>query len=371
MTGGRYLLGDFLARKLRLMGGEKNTTVVYSPGHLGDVLHAIPMLRALRAGKPRARIIWLAGPWSESLARRYSHYVDEIRIFGPDAPPYTRGRREWRQGAWHQWRLAMELRKEGVEVLIGPLDGVGRFLANAVCPRQWLGIGDPRPPRVRPEIQTHIQSYEKGRYEADALCGLLKPLGIDAHANRLEYRVVQEERDAADVFLAGQKMEHGRSLALIAPGSGWSGKNWLPDRFGVVADWLVQKKGFQVAWVGGPGEEPLVPKSRDRDFNWVGKTALPLLAAVIERARLFVGNDGGLLHLAAAMDVPTVSIWGPTSPGKWGPKGAIQRQIRKVEHCDGCIYWDYREICRHDHACMKAVVVEEVKVAIKSIIKGS
>ena len=120
-----------------------------------------------------------------------------------------------------------------------------------------------------------------------------------------------------------------------------------------------------MAWVGGPGEEPLVPKSRDRDFNGVGKTALPLLAAVMERARLFVGNDGGLLHLAAAMDVPTVSIWGPTSPGKWGPQGAIHRQIRKVEHCDGCIYWDYREICRHDHACMKAVAPEDVQAAIR------
>ena len=92
---------------------------------------------------------------------------------------------------------------------------------------------------------------------------------------------------------------------------------------------------------------------------------LALLAAVMERARLFVGNDGGLLHLAAAMDVPTVSIWGPTSPGKWGPQGAIHRQIRKVEHCDGCIYWDYREICRHDHACMKAVAPEDVQAAIR------
>ena len=113
-----------------------------------------------------------------------------------------------------------------------------------------------------------------------------------------------------------------------------------------------------------------VPADRAIDFNWIGKTPLPLLAAVLARADLFVGNDGGLLHLAAALDVPTVSIWGPTSPGKWGPKGPIHRQSRKVERCEGCIYWDYRETCRHDHACMQAVAVQEVQAAINELTAG-
>ncbi|NLG36027.1 MAG: glycosyltransferase family 9 protein [Lentisphaerae bacterium] len=399
--------------------GSSQATVVYTPGHLGDVLHVVPMLKALKQAKPNTKIIWLVGPWSESLARRYAGYVDEIAVFGPNLPPFTRGRREWRQSAWRQWRMAMSLRREEADVLIGPLDGVGRFLANAISPRLWIGIGDRRPPRVRQKIETSVQPYEKDRYEADAWCGLLKPLGLEAHAERLEYVVTPAERAAAAAFLGAEGVAADRPLALIAPGSGWIGKNWLPDRFGEVAEWLSgsalgdygeldaaqgepdraafeqpgsagmprpteslrvgswagrtlrvsRTNGFQIAWVGGSGEESLVPASRAVDFNWVGKTPLPLLAAVMERANLFLGNDSGLLHLAAALDVPTVSIWGPTSPGKWGPKGSSHCQIRKVERCEGCIYWDYRETCLHEHACMKAVEVEEVQRAIWDVMK--
>lgn len=364
----RYPLLDIAGRVFRGRRGDGDTIVVFTPGHLGDVLHVVPMLKALRAGKPEAKISWLVGPWSEGLACRYAHHVDDIRIFGPQLPPYTRGRRDWRQSAWRQWRLARQLRARGVDVFIGPLDGVGRFLANALAPRLWSGIGDRRPPRVEAAIHTVVQPYEKDRYEADAWCGLLGPLGIEAQADRLEYKVTSEERAAADAFLRAEGVDAARPLAVIAPGSGWSGKNWLPERFAAVAEWLSHAQGSQVAWVGGEGEERLVPESRGSDLNWVGATSIPLLAAVMVKAQLFVGNDSGLLHIAAALAVPTVSVWGPTSSGKWGPKGPIHRQIHKGERCEGCIYWDYRETCRHDHACMKAVEVEEVIQAVGDIL---
>lgn len=366
----RYGLLDAMARRLPETKRAGLALVLCSPGHLGDILHAVPMLRALRGGRPDAKIIWLVGPWSEPLARRYAACVDEIRVFGPNLPPYVRGKREWRQSLWHQWRLALELRAEGVEAFIGPMDGVGRFLANAICPRVWIGIGDRRPPRVRAAVETVVQPYEKNRYEADALCGLLAPLGIAAGAQRLEYAVTPEERKAADVFLKTEGVELARPLALIAPGSGWSGKNWFPERFGQVAEWVAKEKNTQIGWVGGSVEQSLVPAVRASDFIWMGKTPLPLLAAVMERTHLLICNDGGLLHLAAALDVPTISIWGPTSPGKWAPKGPAHRQIRKVERCDGCIYWDYREICRHDHACMKAVEVEDVLSGLAGMMAG-
>ncbi len=367
MSRWRYKLLSAWACRLPFSPGTGRAIVVFSPGHLGDILHAVPMLKALRRAKPGTKIIWLVGPWSEALARRYAGYGDEIQVFGPNLPPFTRGRREWRQSAWVQWQLGMMLRKAGIGTLIGSMSVTGRYLANAICPRLWIGIGDRRPPRVRPEIETVVQPYEKDRYEADAWCGLLKPLGIEAHADRLEYEVTPEERAAAEAFLRAEGVAADRPLALIAPGSGWSGKNWLPQRFAVVAQWLAMENKFQVAWVGGPGEESLVPSTCGPAFNWVGKTSLPMLAAVMERARLFIGNDGGLLHVAAALNVPTVSVWGPTHPGKWGPKGPLHRQIRKVERCEGCIYWDYRESCRHDHACMKAVGVNGVQRAILDI----
>ena len=366
----RYPLLDGIARRLPVRAARGAAVAVVTPGHLGDVLHAVPMLKALRNAKPGTKIVWLVGPWSAALARRYAGYVDEVRIFGPNLPNYARGKREWRQSAWSQWRLALDLRRTGIDVLIAPLDGVGRFLANAVCPRTWIGIGDRRPPRVRPEIATVVQPYEKDRYEADAWCGLLEPLGIAARAERLVYEPTAAERQAADEFLRAEGVDPERPLVLIAPGSGWSGKNWLPERFGDVAAWLAAERSAQIAWIGGPDEAGLVPEARTGDFRWFGKVPLATLAAAMTRAQLFVGNDGGLLHFAAAQDVPTVSVWGPTSPGKWGPKGPRHRQIRKGERCDGCIYWDFREICRHDRACMEAVAVEDTTRAIAEVLNN-
>ena len=363
----RYPMLDCAARRLSVPALRGSAVVVHTPGHLGDVLHAVPMLHALRAAKPGAKIIWLVGPWSEPLARRYARHVDEIRVFGPNLPNYARGKREWRQSAWRQWRLVLELRRLGVDALIAPLDAPGRFLANAVCPRTWVGIGDRRPPRVRPEIATHVQPYEMDRFEADAWCGLLEPLGIAVRTERLAYEPTPAEQQAADEFLLSAGVDAKRPLVLIAPGSGWSGKNWLSERFGEVAAWLATERRAQIAWIGGPDEAGLVPKDRTGDYHWFGEVPLPVLAAAMPRARLFVGNDGGLLHFAAAQGVPTVSIWGPTSPGKWGPKGERHRQIRKVERCEGCVYWDFRATCRHDRACMKAVETENVLAAIRDV----
>lgn len=363
----RYHLLDACARGLPAKSPEMNTVVIYSPGHLGDILHEVPMLRRLREGNPDAMLIWLVGPWSEALARRYAGLADEIHVFGPNLPPFTRGKREWRQGLWTQWRLALALRRKGVDVLVGAADPVARFLANAICPRLWIGVGEWRPPRVRKSIRTCFHPYEKDRYEADALADLLREIGIESKVDHLEYQVTADEEQTAADFLQAEGVDPVVPLVILAPGSGWQGKNWLPERYGEVADWLRREKSCQMAWVGTREELALVPAGASGDFNWMGKTPLPLLVAVMARARMFVGNDGGLMHFAAAMDVPTVTIWGPTSPGKWGPKGPLHRQIRKVESCAGCIYWDYRESCRHDHRCMKAVTTLDVLDAIESV----
>ena len=363
----------WMAEAMRAFPGARGpgpAAVVFTPGHLGDVLHAAPMLKALRAARPGGRIVWLAGPWCAALARRWLGTVDEVRVLGPNLPPYVRGRREWMQGAARQMAAALALRREGVAELIAPMDAVGRFLANGIRPAKWIGIGEKRPPRVRDDVETFVRPYEKDRCEADALAGLLEPLGIWARASKPDYAPTPGERAEAAAFLGGEGVDPARPLAVLAPGSGWSGKNWLPERFGAVAEWLARERGFQVAWAGGPGEERLVPRVAVRTFDWVGRLPLPLFAAALERARLFVGNDAGLLHFAAAMDVPTVSVWGPTSPGKWGPKGSRHRLVRRMERCPGCVYWDWRETCKRDGECMKAVAVADVVEAIRDVLRG-
>ena len=99
--------------------------------------------------------------------------------------------------------------------------------------------------------------------------------------------------------------------------------------------------------------------------KWFGRFSIPELAAVMERASLWLGNDSGPMHLAAAVRCPTVSLWGATEPGKWAPRGEKHRHIRRMERCPGCEYWNPAKRClQAKHACMEAISVEEVEMAL-------
>ena len=105
MNRGRYHVLDALARKFLRPRETTGAVVVYTPGHLGDVLHAVPMLKRLRQGLPGRRILWVVGPWSAPLAGRYPEWADEIVEFAPGAFASYRGARTWRQWLARQWRL--------------------------------------------------------------------------------------------------------------------------------------------------------------------------------------------------------------------------------------------------------------------------
>lgn len=375
--GCRYLLMGEAGRWWGRLGcGDRGTVVVYSAKHLGDVLHTVPLLRRLRGaiGVER-RLVWLVGAWSEEVARRVGQgIVDEVRVYSPVWANQVRGEKKGWQTAWEQWRLAWRLRREGAEMLVqtGMEDAVGRFLANVVRPRLWVALGDRRPPRVAGSVEVRLQPYESRRYEAEALAGLaalaFPGQGAGGEEVRLEWVVTEGERGRAEAFLAEEGVGSGERVAVISPGSGSGVKNWASERFGAVAEWLAKEKGMRVAWVGAAGERSLKPAGREGDLDWMGRTDLGLLGALLERAALWVGNDSGVMHLASAVGCPTVSVWGPTEPEKWGPRGEKHRWVRKWERCPGCVYWDYRMGCaRGDHACMEAVGVDEVEAAIREV----
>ncbi|MBR6021548.1 MAG: hypothetical protein IK066_03920, partial [Kiritimatiellae bacterium] len=141
MNGVYQALGE-LARRWPGGGGKRGTVAVALTGHLGDFLVATPMLRQLRRGLPRARIVWLVGGWNLGVAERYGWMADEIWTWAEDAPSQWR-ERKWRVGSWGQARVGWALRRAGVETLVpNGLESPGkRFLANAARPTLWVGRG--------------------------------------------------------------------------------------------------------------------------------------------------------------------------------------------------------------------------------------
>jgi heptosyltransferase-2 len=139
-----------------------------------------------------------------------------------------------------------------------------------------------------------------------------------------------------------------------------SAKRWLPERFAAVADILRRQRGVRVAILGGADERPLaraLGAALGAPFvDLCGSTGLGELAGVLSGLSLLISNDSGPMHLAAALGVPLVAIFGPTDWRETAPAAGHGRLVREPVHCSPC---KLRE-CPVDHACMRRVTVERV-----------
>lgn len=371
----RFFDGLELLPLRQASNGPKREVVVHMPGHLGDLLQLTPMLRSLRAWATGRRVTWLVGAWTVELARRYTGWVDEIREFSPQQDTLTRGNASWKRNVAMQWRDLRRLRKKGIDVLIStmPENPATRFVANTLNPRLWVGVGERRPPRVRTDIQVEMMPFEKDCPEAEAqlkLLDIVRRERGDSDARRLqtslklEFPVAEDEREWAGPFLEAEGAA-SKPFAILSPGSGWSGKNWPTERFSELATRL-QARGLAVAWTGTPRERELC---RGPGYNWMGKLTLGQLAALMERAAVWIGNDSGPLHLAVAVGCKTVSFWGPTSEGKWGGQGPSHVKVRGMTRCSECVYWDWRRLCpKEGHPCMNAISVDMAERGVAQVL---
>ncbi|HLG42548.1 MAG TPA: glycosyltransferase family 9 protein, partial [Planctomycetota bacterium] len=163
----------------------------------------------------------------------------------------------------------------------------------------------------------------------------------------------------------------GRPLVALNPGSGFgdSGR-WSADRFGALARRLVRELGAFVAVVGGAGEAELAAEVASKAGRFAasfgGKTSISQLVALLARAALYVGNDTGVTHLADALGLPIVVIYGPTDPVETRPFGRHQAIIRREElECSPCFK---RECPLKHHDCMGLIGVNEVYDACRRML---
>ena len=154
-------------------------------------------------------------------------------------------------------------------------------------------------------------------------------------------------------------------------------KRWPLDRFEDLARKLIYELGAQLLLIGGPGDVPLNQQLQDAlgaqgdtVINLTGKTSLGELAAQLEQCALFIGNDSSPMHLAAAVNVPVIAIFGPTSPQEYGPYPLDDpRHIAIWRHPTGqpCFFLGKMQACAHC-TCMQSVTIDDVWQAVLQLI---
>lgn len=300
---------------------------------LGDVVHALPAAAALRAGLPGARVAWIVER-REAAILRGNPVVDEI------LPADTRGWRRARTPAGAAAalggvaELCRHLRAARFDVAID-LQGLLKSGLLTAATRAPLRIGfSAAHCRERASAlftNRHVSPPPVARHVVERCLALLEPLGVRAASVEFPLPVDLAAEARIDEFLMHAGLKARGRLVVVNPGAGSADKRWPADRFAAVAERLTAEAGASVLVVWGPDEltlaEAIAGGSGPGRVRLAPATDLHELIALLRRASVVVGGDTGPVHLAAALGVPCVGLYGPTSVERNGPYGQSRRAL--------------------------------------------
>jgi heptosyltransferase I len=320
-------------------------------GALGDIVHAMPAVAAIRRSHPAAHITWIADV-------RHAALVDLIDGIDERVTIDPGGR--WRAtaatlGALRRRRYDAALDLQGLlkSALVARLSGATRVVGFARAHLREPLAAAFYTERVEPPGGVHVMRKN-----------LAIAARIGAHGDVLEFPF-KATPDAA-VALVRARLGIGESspFALINPGAGWPNKRWPAERLGAVSQWMRSQYGLPSAVLWGPGEEPLAARVAEHSSGAARvapPTTLPDLLALARAASLMIAGDTGPLHLATAVGTPVVGLFGPTNPVRNGPWSPEDVSVSRFEEC----MCHHRRRCRRGTACIDTVTIEDVRAAVE------
>ena len=314
---------------------------------MGDILHALPAITALRKAHPSWRIDWAIEPrWrplltseAEDTPQEPGHVparsvarpiVDRIH----PVPAKEWGKRPFRRETWAEIRaLRSALRAAEYDAVLDVQGSIrSAVVARFSSCRRIVGEEHPREKPAKwlftERIATagsHVieQDFELATALAGDLLETAAPeLPVDPQAEQW-CNQLPEVRDALWI---------GKPVVLLHPGGGWGAKRWPPDRYGALAEEFTRRGGVTLI-NAGPGEESLAAEvlAAANGYASVVSCSIAQLIALTRRVSLVIGGDTGPLHLACALGKPVVGIYGPTDPQRNGPYGTRFRVLRNPE----------------------------------------
>jgi lipopolysaccharide heptosyltransferase I len=301
---------------------------------LGDVVHTLPLAHALRRHRPTPYIIWIVEEREQALLLD-NPAVDEL-VVGPT--------RRWRRGlrtprgairVLTEWKTLWDrLRSLRIDVVID-VQGLMKSAHFTMLTRAPIRIGfgwrHARDPLASFFATHRVTPPSEAVHIVDKNLSLLAPLGIARHDVGFPIPVVPDAEARAVAFLEAYGVTpHDRVVALL-PATRQAVKQWPPESYRALALRLMKHGGIRLLLLGGPGERALLQAiSRGIEDQVLQSVdgSIADLVALLRRTHLAVGNDTGPLHLAAALDVPAIGLYGPTRADRNGPYGPRATSIQ-------------------------------------------
>lgn len=341
------LVGPLVVRLLG-KGGTRpppaapGSVLVIRPGGIGDAILLVPALRALAAAYPGCRIDLLAER-RNAAAFLFCSCLAKVHCYDTVSglSAALLGRYDLVIDTEQWYRLsAVVARLTRAPMRIG-------FATND-----------------RQRLFTHPVSYSQNQYEACSFFRLLQPLGVSA-PGEIATPFLTLPVAAAEAAAGLLAPLAGKPYLTVFPGASLAEKQWGTENFKALIAILAQA-GIAVVLVGGEdtrgaGEE--IARGGVA-LNLAGKASLTETAALIGKGRALVSGDSGLLHIAVGLGTPTVSLFGPSDPLKWGPKGGEDRLLRAEQSCAPCSSFGTIPPCTGRAVCLSAITPGEVAEAV-------
>jgi len=317
------------------------------PGGIGDAVLLIPAICTFKEAFPDSEVTVLAERRNGAVFELCPH-VGRVALYDRPGSLLTAMRRRYDlvidTEQWHR---------------------LSAVVARLVRSNQKIGFGT----NERQRLFNVSVPYAHEDYERDSFLRLLEPVGIGAADTDYPFLSVPAP-------LPGQAQEMltplaGRPFVALFPGASIPERRWGVEKFRALAAKL-NARGLQVVVVGGGQDRAAAERILVgcRGLNLAGQASLAETAAVLQRSRLLVSGDSGVLHLAVGLDVPTVSLFGPGIAAKWAPRGDKHIVLNKQLHCSPCTRFGYTPPCPIGGRCIQQITVDEVAQAVAALLSA-
>jgi heptosyltransferase-2 len=337
--------------------------LIRCPNWIGDVILSIPAISAVREAFPSAHISTLIKSDLSQLLEGNPD-INEIISFEPDLMSVTEKLKFYRGLKEKNFDLAILLTNSFESALSAYLAGIKERIGYKKDMRGiFLTEKIPMPPRKYPRMHqsdfylTLVDSIPEVRSQK-----------LEARSKKVSFYITEDIQNSVDKFWEEKGLSEKSPVIGMNIGASYgSAKRWFPERFAELSDRIYSELKGEVILFGGSGDMSIEAEikggMKNKALSMVGKTTLKSLAAMIKRCHLFVTNDSGPMHIAAAVGTPIVAIFGSTDPSETSPLSDRYKIVRKPVDCSPC----WKRECPTDHRCMELIKVSDVMDAVKEM----
>ena len=310
--------------------------LVITLSNVGDIILTTPVVKTLELNFPDSRIDVMVGPNGKVIFEK-DPAISKVIVYDKHSS-VAQKRRLSAKLRRLKYDLVVDLRNTIFGLLLGP-----RYRTSTVLRF---------PKRSLHKLEEHLLR--------------LKELGIEPLHKKMHIYITRQDEDEAGSLLEAAGVRGG--FVVVSPGAKSHLKRWQEESFAGLCDRIISETGNDIVFIGLEEDADIVEriskKMKKGSFNFVNKTNLRSLAALMRRAKAVITNDSAPLHLACAVGIPVVALFGPTDPARYGPTGKHDIVVKKDIACAPCEV----NVCRMDYACMRSIKPDEVFAAAKELL---